>query len=76
MSDYLLLGGVALCAVSIVLAVIQLLRTEPPRAAVITLIVGIVLIFAGAYCNPDPFQPQDILSAWARITAEATGTAP
>ncbi|MDB6176053.1 hypothetical protein PAF17_00850 [Paracoccus sp. Z330] len=76
MSDYLLLGGTALCVISVLLAVVQLLRLEPPRAAVITLIVGIVMLFAGAYFGPAQFSPQEILSAWSRITAEATGNAP
>ena len=48
MSDYLLLAGVALGLVSILLAVVQLVQATPPRAAVITLILGIVAIFAGA----------------------------
>lgn len=76
MSDYLLLGGTALCVISILMALVQLLRMEPPRAAVITLIVGIVMLFAGAYLGPEQFSVGDILSAWSRITSEATGTAP
>lgn len=66
-SDLLLLGGVALCVISIIAAIIQLLQTDPPRGAVITLILGIVLIFAGAYYAPQPLQPQSILSAWSRV---------
>lgn len=76
MSDYLLLAGVALCLISVVAAVVQLLQTQPPRGAVITLILGIVLIFAGAFTNPDPFKPQDIASAWTRITQETPHPAP
>lgn len=68
LSDYLLLAGIALCVISVIVAIVQLLQTEPPRGAVITLLLGIVLIFAGAYTAPKPFQPQDILSAWARVT--------
>ncbi|MFV0385741.1 hypothetical protein [Paracoccus sp. (in: a-proteobacteria)] len=72
MSDYLLLGGVALCLISVVAALLQLLQNQAPRGAVITLVVGIVLIFGGAYTAPDPFQPQDILAAWHRVAGEAT----
>lgn len=76
MTDYLLLAGVALCVVSVILAVIQLIQTQPPRAAVITLIVGIVAIFAAAYLQPESFELQDIRAAWDRVAAEATATAP
>lgn len=68
MSDLLLLAGVALCLLSLPLAVIQLLRTEAPRAAVLALVGGIVLIFAGAAMNPDPFRVQDVPAAFGRIT--------
>lgn len=68
LSDFLLLAGVALCVISVIVAVVQLLQTVPPRGAVITLILGIVLIFAGAYTAPKTFHPRDILSAWSRVT--------
>ncbi|SET14995.1 hypothetical protein [Paracoccus homiensis] len=71
MSDYLLLAGVALCLISVVAAVVQLLQTQAPRGAVITLILGIVLIFAGAFTSPEPFQPQTILGAWDRVSGAA-----
>ena len=40
MSDLLLLGGIALCLISVLVAVVQLLRTQPPRAAAILLVLG------------------------------------
>ena len=46
MSDLLLLGGIALCLLSVIVAVVQLLRTQPPRAAAILLVLGISAIFA------------------------------
>ncbi|MCT4332865.1 hypothetical protein MU516_08285 [Paracoccus sp. YLB-12] len=76
MSDYLLLAGVALCLISVVVAIVQLVQTRPPRAAVITLIIGIVALFAGAYLNPEPFQANDIVSAWDHVVEEAQGSAP
>lgn len=77
MTDYLLLAGVALCLISVVAAVVQLLQTQPPRAAVITLIIGIVAIFAAAYLDPEPFQPTDVLAAWDRVSGtSADATAP
>lgn len=68
MSDLLLLAGVALCLLSVVLAVIQLMQTHPPRAAVLALLGGIVLLFAGAYIDPEPFSPADIPAALETVT--------
>ncbi|WP_410216248.1 hypothetical protein [Paracoccus sp. (in: a-proteobacteria)] len=67
MSDLLLLGGIALCLLSVVLAVVQLLQTQPPRAAVLVFLAGIVALFAGAAMNPDPFAPGDIPAAFQRV---------
>ncbi|MDP5307160.1 hypothetical protein [Paracoccus spongiarum] len=72
MTDYLLLAGVALCLISVVAAIVQLIRLQPPRGAAIMLILGIAAIFASAYLDPDPFQPQDVLTAWDNLSAEAT----
>ncbi|AUH33433.1 hypothetical protein [Paracoccus tegillarcae] len=68
MSDFLLLGGIALCILSVIYAVIQLMRVQPPRAAVIMLILGIVAMFAGAYLSPQPFTVEEIPAAWSRLT--------
>lgn len=67
MSDLLLLGGIALCVISVLVAVVQLLRTHPPRAAAILLVVGIAAIFAAAYLGPQPFGLEQIPEAWARL---------
>jgi hypothetical protein len=74
MSDYLLLGGIALCLLSVIVAVVQLLQTRPPRMAAILLILGIVAIFAAAYLSPQPFSLGQVPQAWARLTGGATTT--
>lgn len=76
MSDYLLLAGVALCLISIVVAIVQLLQLQPPRAAAIALILGIAAIFGAAYLDPAPFQPTDVVQAWDRVSSEATAPQP
>lgn len=76
MSDYLLLAGVALCLISIIVAIVQLLQLQPPRAAAITLILGIAAIFGAAYLDPEPFQPTDVVQAWDRVSSEATTPQP
>ncbi|MBM3603974.1 MAG: hypothetical protein FJX25_04275 [Alphaproteobacteria bacterium] len=68
MSDLLLLLGVALCLLSVVLAVVQLLRTQPPRAAAICFVAGIAALLAGAWLNPAPFAPGDIPAAFEQVT--------
>lgn len=72
MSDLLLLGGIALCLLSVVVAVAQLLRTQPPRAGAILLILGIAAIFATAYLSPQPFSLEQIPQAWGRLTGAVT----
>ncbi|RJL20138.1 hypothetical protein [Paracoccus siganidrum] len=68
MSDYLLLGGIALGVLSILVAVVQLLQTRPPRAAAITLVLAIVALLAGAWLAPEPFRLSQICDAWTRVT--------
>lgn len=71
MSDLLLLGGVVLCALSVIIAVIQLVRMEPPRVAAILLVLGIAVMFAGAHLAPGPFQLGDFADAWGRLVPAA-----
>ena len=71
MSDLLLLGGVVLCALSVIIAVIQLVRMEPPRVAAILLVLGIAVMFAGAHLAPGPFQLGDFADAWGRLRPTA-----
>ncbi|SNR52649.1 hypothetical protein EYF88_12150 [Paracoccus sediminis] len=72
MSDLLLLGGVALCLLSVIAAVVQLLRTQPPRAAAILLVLGIAAIFAGVYLADQPFALDQIPQAWDRLVGAST----
>ncbi len=67
-ADLLLLGGIALCALSVVLAVVQLARTQAPRAAILTFMAGILVLVIGASVDPDPFHPDDVASAFHRVT--------
>ncbi|WP_378946148.1 hypothetical protein [Paracoccus sp. R86501] len=72
-ADLLLLGGIALCLLSVVLAVVQLARTQAPRAAILVFVAGILVLVFGASVDPDPFHPDDVVSAFQRVTAFATG---
>ncbi|CAM3170921.1 hypothetical protein PANO111632_06280 [Paracoccus nototheniae] len=71
MSDVLLLAGVALCLSSIVLAVVQLLQTQPPRAAALAFVAGVFLLFVGAWTSPEPFGPGTIPAALQSVTGGA-----
>ena len=73
MIDILLLAGIALMALSVPMAVISLMRTEPPRLAAGMFILGIVALLFAAWLDPDPFRLQHIGGAWARLTS---GQAP
>lgn len=67
MSDFLLLAGIALGVLSVVLAVVQLMQTRPPRAAAITLVLAIAAILAGGLLAPQPFRLSHICDAWTRL---------
>ena len=67
MSDILLLVGVALAALSVLLAIMSLARTEPPRGAAITLILGIALVFGGAKLSAAPLGVDLLTGAWQRL---------
>ncbi|MDO5648198.1 hypothetical protein [Paracoccus sp. (in: a-proteobacteria)] len=68
MYDVLLLAGVALSLLSVVLAVVQLMQTRPPRMAAITLVLGLVLILASAWDRPAEHPITDLAGAWSRVT--------
>lgn len=67
MSDILILLGTAMMALSVILAIAALARTEPPRAAAIAFVLGIAALFAGAWIDPTPFRLQDLGLAWQRL---------
>lgn len=67
MSDILLLLGAALCALSVLMAIVSVLRTQPPRAAAITLVLGLALMFSGARMAPEPFGVETLSGAAQRL---------
>lgn len=67
MSDLLILLGTVLMALSVVLAIASLARTEPPRGAAIAFVIGAAALFAGAWLEPTPFRVQDLGLAWQRL---------
>jgi len=56
-----------LMALSVVLAIASLARTEPPRGAAIAFVIGVAALFAGAWLEPTPFRVQDLGLAWQRL---------
>lgn len=67
MSDLFILLGTVLMALSVVLAIASLARTEPPRGAAIAFVIGVAALFAGAWLEPTPFRVQDLGLAWQRL---------
>lgn len=68
MADILLLLGVALCVLSLIAAIAAVIRTQPPRSGAIMFLLGILLIFAGAWIEPGGFTVQDIPQAWRNVS--------
>ncbi|WP_199259176.1 hypothetical protein, partial [Paracoccus binzhouensis] len=67
MIDILLLAGVALCALSVLMAVVSVARTRAPRGAAIALVLGLVLAFAGAWLDQRPFGVAALKESWQRL---------
>ncbi len=67
MIDILLLAGVALCVLSVLMAVISVARTHAPRGAAIALVLGLALVFAGAWLDPRPFGVATLAESWQRL---------
>ena len=67
MSDVLLLVGMALCALSVLMAIVAVARTQPPRAGAIALVLGIALLFGGAKLSDEPFGVGTLTGAAQRL---------
>ena len=78
LSDLAVLAGVALAALSVVLAVVALAQTRPPRGGALALVAGIALFGLGAWASTQPVTPAMICDAWTRVTStkETPGPAP
>ena len=69
MIDLLLLAGVALCALSVVMAVVSVERTRAPRGAALALVLGIVALFAASWLDERPFGWRSVCDAWERLVS-------
>lgn len=67
MIDILLLAGVALCVLSVLAAIVSVARTRAPRGAAILLVLGLVLVFAGARLDSRPFGVASLQESWQRL---------
>lgn len=71
MIDLLLLLGVGLCALSVVMAVVSVLRTQAPRAAALALVLGIIVLFAASWAGKRPLDVASLNEAWTRVASGA-----
>ncbi|WP_423207868.1 hypothetical protein [Paracoccus yeei] len=69
MIDLLLLAGVALCALSVVMAVVSVARTRAPRGAALALVLGIVALFAASWLDERPIGWRSVCDAWERLVS-------
>ncbi|WP_313135187.1 hypothetical protein [Paracoccus jeotgali] len=67
MSDFLLLLGVALCALSLVAAIVSVLMTRAPRGAAILLVAGILSLALAAWVEPGSVGFDRIPQAMNRV---------
>lgn len=75
MIDLLLLLGIALCMASVVMAIVSVIRTHAPRSAAIVLVLGVAMLFLGAWGSDAPFGLTSVRGALDRmISGESFGT--
>ncbi|WBU54031.1 hypothetical protein [Paracoccus sp. SCSIO 75233] len=67
MADILLLLGVFFCALSVVAAIISVLRTQAPRGAAIMLCAGLIMLAVAAWMAPGAVGVDQLGAAWARV---------
>ncbi|SFX57376.1 hypothetical protein SAMN04244548_01422 [Paracoccus pantotrophus] len=78
MIDILLLAGVALCVLSVLMAIVSVARTQAPRGAAILLVLGLAMLLAGGWLDQRPFGVQSLQESWQRLVngQVTTGTDP
>lgn len=69
MIDLMLLGGSALCAISVMMAVVSVLQARAPRGAAIVLMLGFIVLFVAARMDPAAINPQNMAQTWQRLLA-------
>lgn len=70
MQDILMLAGLALCALSVIVGVVQLMRTEPPRSAAILLVLGVAALFGSAWLGGQMPSVEAVTGAVARLSGQ------
>lgn len=67
MIELLLLGGSALCVISVIMAVVAVAQTRAPRGAAIALMLGIIALAVAAKTDPAAVNPNNVLNTWQRM---------
>ena len=67
MTDILLLLGVALFALSLVAAIVAVLRTNAPRGAAVLLVASLLSLAVAAWLQPGSVSIAQIPQAWDRL---------
>jgi len=77
MTDILLLAGLALCVLSVLMAIVSVARIQAPRGAAILLVLGIALLLAGSWLDQRPFGIRAVQESWRRLVrGEVTDPVP
>lgn len=69
MIDLLLLLGVALCVISVLMAVVAVARTQAPRGAAVLLVLGIAVLFGASWFGDRALGVTDVGEAWQRVVS-------
>ena len=69
MIDLLLLLGVALCVISVLMAVVAVARTQAPRSAAVLLVLGIAVLFGTSWFGDRALGVTDVGEAWRRVVS-------
>lgn len=69
MIDLLLLLGVALCVISVLMAVVAVARTQAPRGAAVLLVLGIAVLFGASWIGDRALGVTDVGDAWRRVVS-------
>lgn len=69
MIDLLLLLGVALCVISVLMAVVAVARTQAPRSAAVLLVLGIAVLFGASWFGDRALGVTDVGEAWQRVVS-------
>lgn len=75
-SDLMVLFGVLSAALSVIFVILALSQTRAPRGGALALVIGILLLAAGALSSTLPMTPHFVADAWQRVISPKAEPGP